>query len=422
MKLRNAIVIGIIYAPSICQAVPRPYYVNSEPPAVYIPISINKDSSTTIKLNKTNLNQAEILIAPTNSKGVSHNKYDTFNVPSGGIILNNDKVVADVIINEVIDGTTSLLEGNIDIKGKAAHVVIANPNGIECNNCSFSNALSETLATGKPIIHNDELVGYQLEQSISFLDRRTFGGKPFDHIGRIVFRNENKRHPDNSFNKINIISNNINLEKGFISSKGNITIYSGEQRVIIKDDVTILENAMQTRELRRKLPNKIILGDKDSDPKKQGLTSYKNIIINASDTTIDNYGSLESVNSNRKAIQLNLNNTTFNNYGYILAKNGYLNLQNKSVFNNTDDGTIGMQYWLDSDSGNSNTSSTYVGFIPKNTVYRMKKVTLDLSEDSQLINNGIIKIHRLYTRDKNITNIKNHNEDINLYTKLLKIR
>lgn len=420
MNLKNAIIIGIIYTPSICQAAIQPNYEYDKHYATHI--LINKDSSTTIKPNEANLNQAEILIAPTNSKGVSHNKYDAFHVTSDGVILNNKEVAADVIINEVIDGTTSLLDGNIDITGKAAHVVIANPNGIECNNCSFSNTLSETLATGKPIIHDDELVGYQLEQSISFLDRRILGGKPFDYIGKIVFRNENKRHPDNSFNKINIISNNINLEKGFISSKKDITIYSGKKRVMIKEDVTILENAMQTRELRRKLPNKIILGDKNSDPKKQGLTSYKNIIINASDTTIDNYGSLESVNSNRKAIQLNLNNTTFNNHGYILAKNGYLSLQHKSVFNNTDDGTIGMQYWFGTNNANSNTSSTYVGFIPKDTVYPMKKVTLDISENSQLINNGIIKIHRLYTRDKNINNIKNYREDINLYTKLLKIK
>ncbi|EEG83863.1 filamentous hemeagglutinin family domain protein [Proteus penneri ATCC 35198] len=211
MKLRNAIIIGIICAPSMCQAAIQPNYEHDKHYAAQI--FINKDSSTTIKPNEANLNQAEILIAPKNAKGVSYNKYDEFHVTKDGVILNNNGVAADFIINEVINGTTSLLDGNIGITGKAAHVVIANPNGIECNNCSFSNTLSETLATGKPIIHDDELVGYRIERSISALDYRAFGGKSIKHIGKIVFRNENNRHPDNSFNNINIISNNINLEK-----------------------------------------------------------------------------------------------------------------------------------------------------------------------------------------------------------------
>ncbi|NBM50305.1 MULTISPECIES: two-partner secretion domain-containing protein [Proteus] len=420
MKLRNTIIIGIIYAPSMCQAAIQPNYEHDKHYAAQI--FINKDSSTTIKPNEANLNQAEILIAPKNAKGVSYNKYDEFHVTKDGVILNNNGVAADFIINEVINGTTSLLDGNIGITGKAAHVVIANPNGIACNNCSFSNTLSETLATGKPIIHDDELVGYRIERSISALDYRAFGGKSIKHIGKIVFRNENNRHPDNSFNNINIISNNINLEKGFISSKGDINIYSGERKVMIKKDINILENGMRTRELRYYLPNKIILGDKNGDPRKQGLTSYKNIIINASDTTIDNYGSLESTNSSRKAIQVNLNKTTFNNHGYILAKGGYLTIQNHSFFNNLANGTIGMQYWLGLNKADSKYSSIYIGNVPKNTVFPMNNLTLNISEDSQLVNDGTIKAYRLYTQNKKMNNIQNNRQDINLYTKLLKIK
>ncbi|WP_337228131.1 filamentous hemagglutinin N-terminal domain-containing protein [Proteus faecis] len=420
MKLKDAIIIGIIYTPSICLAAIQP---TSEHDKNYADqIVINKDSSTTVKSNETNLNQAEILIAPKNSKGVSYNKYDAFHVTKDGIILNNNGVAADFIINEVINGTTSLLDGNIGITGKAAHVVIANPNGIECNNCSFSNALSETLATGKPIIHDDELVGYRLERSISSLDFRVFGGKSIKHIGKIVFRNDNSRYPDNSFNNINIISNNINLEKGLISSKGDLNIYSGERRVMIKEGVKIFENAMQTKEIRYDLPNKIILGDKNGDYKKQGLVSSKNIIINASDTTIDNYGSLESTNNSRKAIQLNLDKTTFNNHGYILANGGYLNLQHNSFFNNMDNGTIGKQYWRGANTADNEYSSQYIAFVPKNTIYPMNNLTLNISEGSQLINNGTFKAYRLYTHNKKMNNIQNNRQDINLYIKLLKIK
>ncbi|HGN2346644.1 TPA: filamentous hemagglutinin N-terminal domain-containing protein [Proteus mirabilis] len=419
MKLKNAMIISAIYIPSICQAEIQPYYEHDKHYATHI--FINKHSSTTVKPNESKPTQTEIFIAKTNSKGISYNKYDAFHVSDAGVILNNNEFSADFIINEVVDGATSLINGNIGIAGKAAHVIIANPNGIECHSCSFSNTLSETLVTGKPIIDNEELIGYRLEKSISYLDKRAFGGKPIDHIGKIVFRNENSGSSSHSFNKINIVSNNIILEKGFISSKEDINIYSGKRNVIIKEGASILENGMRTHESRYDLPNRIILGDKNSDLKKQGLISAKNIIINASDMIIDNYGRLESHNSSKKALQLNIDKTIFNNHGYILAKGGYLHLQNKSLFHNNVNGTIGMPYWLDNGKANNRYSAT-----PKDptndTLKPMRNLTLDISKDSQLINNGILEAERLYTRDKNMNNIKNDRDDIKLYTKLLKIK
>lgn len=420
MKLRNAIIIGVICTPSICQAVVQTDYEYDKHYSNLV--FINKDSSTTVASNHDNPNKAEIFIAPKNSKGISYNKYDAFHVNDTGVTLNNKEVAAEIIINEVVDGSTSFLAGDIAVAGNAAHVVIANPNGIECQSCRFSNTLSETLVTGTPIIDNDELIGYRLETSISSLDKRAFGGKPIDHIGKIVFSNKDNRSSERPFNKINIISNNINLTEGFVFSKGDINIYSGKRIVIVKEGARILENGMRTHELRYKLPNQIILGDKNGDPRKQGLMSAKNIIINASDTTINNYGRLESSNSSKKAIQLNLDNTRFNNHGYILAKGGYINLQNKSLLNNMKNGTIGMQHWLDDSNANSQSSSVYVGIIPIDTIRPMKNLTLDISEDSQLINNGAITAVRLYTRDKNMNNVQNNREDIKLYTKLRKIK
>ncbi|HIH4911592.1 TPA: filamentous hemagglutinin N-terminal domain-containing protein, partial [Proteus mirabilis] len=117
--------------------------------------------------------------------------------------------------------------------------------------------------------------------------------------------------------------------------------------------------------------------------------------------------SLESNNRSKNAIQLNLNKTTFNNHGYILARGGYLDLKNGSFFHNMENGTLGMQYGLNTDN---------------NTISQIKNLTLDISEDSQLINNGVINTERLYTRDKNMNNIQNNREDIKIYTKLRKIK
>lgn len=424
MKLRNAIIIGVIYTPSICQAVVQHNYEYDKHYSNLV--FINQDSSTTVKPNETNHNQAEILIAPKNSKGISYNKYDRFHVTDAGIILNNKEVAAETIINEVVNGATSLLSGNIAVVGNAAHVVIANPNGIECHNCSFSNTLQETLTTGKPVINNnnDELIGYRLEGSISSLNETAFSGNPIDYIGKIVFSNENDRSSSHSFNKLNIISNNIKLENGFISSKKDIIIHSGKEEVIIKEGESILkqEYAMRSNIKRDNLPSQIILGDKNGDPKKQGLISSKNIIINASDTTIYNYGSLESSNRSKNAIQLNLNKTIFNNHGYILARGGYLDLKNGSFFHNMESGTIGMPYWLNTGKTNNIYSGIYIGLIPKDTISLMKNLTLNISEDSNLINDGIIMTERLHTRDKNMSNIQNNREGVQFYIKLLKIK
>ncbi|HEJ9413931.1 TPA: filamentous hemagglutinin N-terminal domain-containing protein [Proteus mirabilis] len=421
MKLRNAIIIGVIYTPSICQAVVQPNYEYDKHYSNLV--FINKDSSTTIKPNEANPNQAEILIAPKNPKGISYNKYDAFHVTNTGVILNNKEVAAETIINEVVNGATSFLAGNIAVAGNAAHVVIANPNGIECQSCSFSNTLSETLVTGKPVIDNDELIGYRLETSISFLDKRAFGGKPIDHIGKIVFSNKDDLSSERSFNKINIISNNINLTEGFVFSKGDINIYSGKQNVIIKEGASILEYGMSTHESKHNLPNQIILGNKNSDSKEQGLISAKNIIINASDTTINNYGRLESHNkSSKKAIQLNLNKSTLNNHGYILTKDGYFNLKNKSSLYNMEKGTIGMYYPISTNNTENKYSSAPIELITKDNIKSIRKLTLDIGKDSQLVNNGVITAVRLYTHDKNMNNIQNNREDIKLYTKLRKIK
>lgn len=52
----------------------------------------------------------------------------------------------------------------------------------------------------------------------------------------------------------------------------------------------------------------------------------------------------------------------------------------------------------------------------------MKNLTLNISEDSNLINDGIIMTERLHTRDKNMSNIQNNREGVQFYIKLLKIK
>ncbi|CAK01664.1 Filamentous hemagglutinin [Bartonella tribocorum CIP 105476] len=141
-------------------------------------------------------------IARPNGQGLSHNKYDSFNVDAHGVILNNSTEevsrsqlgglvlgngnlrgtgAAKVILNEVISANRSRLEGMSEVHGHAADVIIANPNGITCNGCGFINTPRVTLSTGQPIIGaNGALSGLRVEGGDITIGAKGADGRTLD--------------------------------------------------------------------------------------------------------------------------------------------------------------------------------------------------------------------------------------------------
>ncbi|WEV50190.1 DUF637 domain-containing protein (plasmid) [Acinetobacter sp. ESL0695] len=122
-----------------------------------------------------------INIQTPNGNGVSHNVYKELDVPTQGAVLNNSrgsagssivgsvganpylqKGEARIILNEVNSTRASKIEGNIEVAGQQANLVIANPSGIDVRGGGFINANNVSLTTGRPQQNTDGSVSYFL--------------------------------------------------------------------------------------------------------------------------------------------------------------------------------------------------------------------------------------------------------------------
>ncbi|EDT05050.1 filamentous haemagglutinin family outer membrane protein [Burkholderia ambifaria IOP40-10] len=81
--------------------------------------------------------------------GVSNNTYSLFNVSKAGADLNNVGINARTIVNQVTSTNPSLIQGNINVLGPRANVILANPNGVTIDGGSFTNTGHVVLSTGQ---------------------------------------------------------------------------------------------------------------------------------------------------------------------------------------------------------------------------------------------------------------------------------
>ncbi len=143
---------------------------------IYANVTVNKNAAvahqaTVLKAG----NAANVWITAPSASGVSRNSYTQFDVNQNGVILNNSrgaatsqitktsiaanpnlaKGAATTIVNEVVSSNPSLLQGNLEVLGSRANVVIANPTGITVNGGGFINANQVTLSTGALSYNSD---------------------------------------------------------------------------------------------------------------------------------------------------------------------------------------------------------------------------------------------------------------------------
>ncbi|WP_297989110.1 hemagglutinin repeat-containing protein [uncultured Campylobacter sp.] len=174
----------------------------------------------------------QIDIASPNDKGISINEYSKLNTPKEGTIFNNsqggaisktagyippnprlNRGEAKLIINQVNSPLPSNLQGNIEIAGRKADLIIANPSGINVNGATIINSSSTTLSTATPTYENGHLKSLNISKDGSI------------NIGADGL-NDNGDY-------LNIISNSLKLEG---------KIYANEINVVATDGKVSLKN------------------------------------------------------------------------------------------------------------------------------------------------------------------------------------
>ncbi|AWV05586.1 filamentous hemagglutinin (plasmid) [Burkholderia sp. JP2-270] len=109
-------------------------------------ISVDGGTATSVSTSATG--RQTVNIAPAIG-GVSNNTYSSFNVSKAGADLNNIGISARTIVNQVTSTNPSLIQGNINVLGPRANVILANPNGITVDGGSFTNTGHVVLSTGQ---------------------------------------------------------------------------------------------------------------------------------------------------------------------------------------------------------------------------------------------------------------------------------
>ena len=174
----------------------------------------------------------QIDIASPNDKGISINEYSKLNTPKEGTVFNNSQAgaisktagyippnprlnrgEAKLIINQVNSPLPSNLQGNIEIAGKKADLIIANPSGINVNGATIINSSSTTLSTATPTYENGHLKSLNISKEGSI----NIGANGLNDNG----------------DYLNVISNSLKLEG---------KIYANEINVVATDGKVSLKN------------------------------------------------------------------------------------------------------------------------------------------------------------------------------------
>ena len=247
-------------------------------------------------IDRTASGRPIVQIVTPNAAGVSHNRYEQFNVDSGGAILNNARTItqtqlggmvdgnphlangsARVILNEVMSTNRSHLNGYIEVAGQRADVIVANPNGIVVGGrAGFINASRGVLTTGTPVFGGEgSLDAFRVRRGTIQIEAGGLGDKETEQLD--LFARSVKVNAALWANRLNVVAGANVIDY----SKLGVTIIEGEDG---KPTV-----AIDSSELGGMYAGKIMLVGNEYGV---GVNLVGDFAISADDMTIDSAGKL----------------------------------------------------------------------------------------------------------------------------------
>ncbi|MGB2553052.1 hemagglutinin repeat-containing protein [Campylobacter sp. MOP51] len=303
------------------------------------PLILNSPNSTTI-----------INIVTPNEKGISFNEYIKFNTTESGTVLNNlvngantlisgfveanpflNSGSASLIVNQINSNDPSLLGGNLEIAGKRADILIANPSGISINGLNIINVNSSTFTTAK-LENTSGNLSLNLNPNLLL--------NPTEKLSGTIIIEGNGLN-DKSSNYTNIIANTINLlsnihsnELNLVSTDNKVVTTNKLFDTVMKDadisNLSIAKASIDSSNLGGMYANKInIIATKD------GVGVNNAGIINANYIKIDSSGdiiNLNTIKSNKNA-DIRSKNIISNKNRAIIASGGDMQLSSKQIDN-----------------------------------------------------------------------------------------
>nr|WP_242689336.1 filamentous hemagglutinin N-terminal domain-containing protein [Photorhabdus cinerea] len=272
------------------------YFTAIQPLHPAMAAGITPDNNQTQVQNQNNI--PVVNIATPNGAGISHNTYQEFNVAPQGAVLNNatqaaqsqlagqlnanpnlKEKPAELIINEVTGSGRSDLQGQLEIVGNKANVMIANPNGITCDGCGFINTSGATLTTGKPLFDKQgALEALEVKQGQITIGDKGLDGKATDYVDIISRATElNGKIQANTLsltqgaNRINLKDGTVKLVAGegakpqlAVDTKALGGMYANKIRLVATEDgvgVNLKELTSNQRDITLNANGKIELGN-----------------------------------------------------------------------------------------------------------------------------------------------------------------
>ncbi|WP_430622270.1 hemagglutinin repeat-containing protein [Bordetella bronchiseptica] len=145
-------------------------------------------------------------IAAPNAHGLSHNRLRELDVEPPGLVFNNSltegrsqlaghlnrnpglRQAATAILTEITGTRPSRLHGTLEVFGRRADLIVANPNGLSVDGLSTLNASNLTLTTGRPSVNGGH-IGLDVRQGTVTIERggvNATGLGYFDVVARLV--------------------------------------------------------------------------------------------------------------------------------------------------------------------------------------------------------------------------------------------